>query len=324
MIPLWIDCDPGQDDVVAITLGAYDPHFDLVGVSTVHGNASMENVTMNALKFLTVIKRQDVPVFPGAARPLDREPEYCPEVHGPTGLNGSDKLPVPKIAARNPKEFFPYLKNFIETHPGELALAAIGPLTNICLFFENYPELRSKIRCLSIMGGGLAKFNKNGCSEFNVFCDPKAAKAVLADPVLSERMILAPLDLTSTIRASLEIRQRIQGDPATATEFRKMMYDLVQYFYHMVKARQGEGYVGPSVHDPVAIAAILQYCGLEDLGYKWKTGYLDVHLGGDKDGKLEFTEAEHGVKVLYDVNREVFWNVLLKAYDRVDEKYRGM
>ncbi|KAH3667960.1 hypothetical protein OGAPHI_001714 [Ogataea philodendri] len=319
MIPLWIDCDPGQDDIVAITFGAHDPHFDLVGVSTTHGNASMENVTQNALKFLTVIKKPNVPVFPGAARPLNREPEYCPEVHGPTGLNGSDRLPQPAHPARKPEEFFPYLKEQIESHKGELAIAAIGPLTNIAVFFTKYPELRSQIKCLSIMGGGLAKFNKNGCSEFNVFCDPDAAKIVFEDPVLSERILLAPLDLTSTIRASAEIRQRILGDPASASEFRKLMSDLVQYFYNLVKVRQGPGYVGPSVHDPVAIATILQYTGATDLGIKWKTGHLTVQVGGENDGKMEYVPSETGSRIAEDIDRDQFWNVLLDSYARVDQ-----
>ncbi|SCU81375.1 LAMI_0B05952g1_1 [Lachancea mirantina] len=319
-IPLWIDCDPGQDDVIAITTGAYHPAFNLVGVSTVHGNVALEQTTLNALRFLTAINRTDVPVFRGARIPLTGGPLHCPEIHGITGLGGSGRLPKPGFNARDETEFFQSLENAIREHAGELCIAAIGPLTNVAQFFAQYPESRRQIKYLAIMGGGFERFNQNGCAEFNICCDPQAARDVLTDPILSDKIVLAPLDMTSTVRASADKRARILGNPETTSNFRRLMFELTDHFHQLLTKRHGPDYVGPSLHDPVAVAALLHLHGVQDLGYKWSRDTLSVEVIGARAGALEKTGTgtDSGVMILSSVDTDAFWDMLISVYDLVD------
>ncbi|VEU20128.1 DEKNAAC101059 [Brettanomyces naardenensis] len=321
-VPLWIDCDPGQDDVVAIALAAYNPHIKLIGLSTVHGNSSLENTTRNALRFLTAINRMDVPVYPGSPMSLRGSTDDAPEVHGKTGLNGSNLLPEPRFKARSHEEFFPALKRAIEETNGELCIAAVAPLTNIALFFEKYPELRDRIRYLVIMGGGFNKFNRKGVAEFNIFVDSLAASEILSDKILAKHIILAPLDMTSQIRASVELQGKILGSPdeKSASNFRALMYQLVHSFYLRVKQRMGPDYVGPSVHDPPALASLLYFCGFDDdLDYKSFKGSVKVVVGGEKDGAT-ILGTDKEITILTDLNRDRFWELILEAYQEADKK----
>ncbi len=325
-IPIWIDCDPGQDDIVAITLAAYNPHLNLVGVSTVHGNATLDYTTRNALRFLTALNKMDVPVYPGSSKSLQGNIDGAPEVHGKTGLNGSKLLPEPMYAAKDHSDFFPALKRQIEKFKGQLCIAAIAPMTNIALFFRKYPELKKQIRFLTIMGGGFDLFNRNGVAEFNIFDDSQAAQEVLEDDILAQHILLAPLDTTSTVRATAEIRNKVLASQsvAKASNFRALMYELVHFFYLKVKERKGPDYAGPSVHDPVAIASLLETCGFEkELDCKYIRRAIDVVIDGKEDGATKMlsdkVHPERAVKILIDLNREKFWKVILNAYVEADK-----
>lgn len=325
-IPLWIDCDPGQDDIVAIAIGCYDPHFKLVGVSTVHGNSTLHNTTKNTLRFLTAIGRMDIPVYPGCAEPLEGALDGAPEVHGQTGLNGSRLLPEPEFEAHKRTEFFPALKEQIEKYDGKLCIAGIAPLTNIAKFFKKYPELKGKIRYLTIMGGGFKRFNRKGVAEFNIYDDALAAREVLMDPVLAPRILLAPLDTTSKTRADKTIRSKILGSDSVeeASNFRALMYELIHFFYLQVKKRKGPDYVGPSVHDPTAVAALLDTCGFnQDLNCQYIHRAVNVEVGGDRNGAMEMLEEDDSgskISILTSMNIDAFWKIVFDTYDAVDKK----
>ncbi|ODV84635.1 hypothetical protein CANARDRAFT_8615 [[Candida] arabinofermentans NRRL YB-2248] len=322
LIPLWIDCDPGQDDIMAILLAAYNPSFDLVGISTTYGNVSLENTTSNALRFLTTINKTNIPVYPGAAVPLEASVDFCPEVHGSTGLNGSKLLPKAKMSAKSSEDFHPTLKKMIEDYDGKLNIAAIGPLTNMALFFGKYPELRSKINYLTIMGAGFKRFNKNGNTEFNIVCDPLAADIVLSDPVLEEHILLSPLDLTSLCVANEDIRSRLLNakDVESSTNFRALVYELLYHMHLRIKARRGvEHFEGPSAHDIVAIAALLHFYKVEDLEITSSKFRLNVMVGEGVDGVMKKSDEGHGVTILESINIARFWDVVLGAYAKADE-----
>lgn len=325
-IPIWIDCDPGQDDIVAITLAAYNPHFKLVGLSTVHGNAELTYTTRNALRFLTALNKMDIPVYPGSSSSLHGNVDGAPEVHGKTGLNGSKLLPEPGYKAERHEDFFPALKNQIEKYNGKLCIAAIAPLTNLALFFGKYPELKNQIRFLTVMGGGFKRFNRNEVAEFNIFDDSQAAHDIFEDEVLSQHILLAPLDTTSTVRATANIRKQVLGSESVvnASNFRALMYQLVHFFYLKVKERKGPDYVGPSVHDPVAIASLLEVCGFEKkLNCRYISRAVDVIVDGKEDGATKMLAENEfpgrTIKILSDLNREKFWQLILDAYAEADK-----
>lgn len=186
--PLWIDTDPGHDDAMAILLLAKDSRVDIVGVSTVAGNATLPHTTRNATFILALAGRTDVPVYAGAALPLVREP-ITADVHGVSGFDGVD---LPPASAVTPDEALPAIIQALETSTKPITILALGPLTNIAKVLIQRPDLSNRIRRIVIMGGAISvPGNKSRVAEFNVFCDPEAASIVFNASVPKT---LVPLD----------------------------------------------------------------------------------------------------------------------------------
>jgi inosine-uridine nucleoside N-ribohydrolase len=182
-----IDCDPGHDDAVAILLAA--SILDIVGITTVYGNASVDRTTRNALDFLD-LAGLDIPVFAGAERPLHGEPTMA-NVHGKSGLDGAD---LPK-SSRHPEsinaiEFIAQQASRIDP----ISIIATGPLTNLATALARYPQIEAGIASLSIMGGTAGRGNTTPVAEFNAFSDPEALDALLASSI---PMHVIGYDLTS-------------------------------------------------------------------------------------------------------------------------------
>jgi inosine-uridine nucleoside N-ribohydrolase len=175
MTKILIDCDPGHDDAIAILFGAR--HCELVGITTVHGNATLENTTRNALAICT-LAGLDVPVARGCEAPLIGPATHAGEIHGRTGLDGAT-LPVPDRApvAMHAVDF---IIAQAERHKGELVLAIVGPQTNVALALRREPRLAAWLKAITIMGGSTTIGNITPAAEFNVYADPEAAAAVFA------------------------------------------------------------------------------------------------------------------------------------------------
>ncbi|GMM27990.1 trifunctional uridine nucleosidase/nicotinamide riboside hydrolase/nicotinic acid riboside hydrolase [Martiniozyma asiatica (nom. inval.)] len=325
-IPIWLDCDPGQDDTVAIILACFHPNFKLIGISTSHGNVSLKNTTSNALRVLTALGRTDIPVFPGASHPIGHSTfAYASEVHGETGLNGSRLLPQARMEAQKGSAFYQHLANIIKEYKGDLSIVATGPLTNMCLFFKNYPELRSQIKWLPIMGGGFKSFNKNNNAEFNFFCDPLAANSIMTDKILSNKIILASLDITSKVFFPEERQMQVLGSDSvdTASNFRALMFELIDSFHKRMVSLRGSDYPGPKIHDPVALVALLQFENIsQELNFSVDRRSFKVGTSKDLSGAImECTELENeGIYVLTDLNVNKFWELVLDVYAIADQK----
>ena len=173
---IYIDCDPGHDDVLAILLAlAHPDQLTIKGITTVAGNSTVENVTDNILKVLDYLG-YSIPVAMGSARPLHREPEPQPMAHGVSGMDGPI-LPAAtsRVDARGAVEFL-HEKIMQETEP--VILLTLAPLTNIALLLERHPDVKPKIARICMMGGSLDGGNILPRSEFNIYHDPEAAKIV--------------------------------------------------------------------------------------------------------------------------------------------------
>ena len=138
-IPIVLDCDPGHDDALAITLALARPELELLAITTVAGNAPLDATTRNALRVLTLLQRLDVPVAAGAGAPLVRPAHVAVNVHGLSGLDGAD-LPEPGLAAR-PEHAIELIRAVIERSATPVTLVPTGPLTNIALLIRTYPRL---------------------------------------------------------------------------------------------------------------------------------------------------------------------------------------
>lgn len=321
-IPLWLDCDPGHDDAVAIILAAYHPQIELLGVSTVHGNAPLDKTTYNALSVLTAIgKEKEIRVYEGASRPLVREPSYAPSIHGESGLEGSDLLPKPQVKPHEDDSAVDGMYRAILAHPGEIAIVATGTFTNVAQLFISHPEVKSKVKYLSFMGGGIEEANW-GAGEFNIWCDPHAANLIFKDEELKEKLILIPIDLTHKLIATLEIEQRILNKPNTSN-LRQMIFELISFFKQTYIEQQGFK-DGPPVHDPLLVIALLPFYGLEDAKYPVQLEYTPMNIysieDGELNGKLEIVDKkEDGVKVGLGMNIANFWEIVLQTISLAEE-----
>lgn len=174
---LIIDTDPGIDDAVAILMALASPAWQLAGLTVVGGNVPLARGRRNALALLEYAARPDVPVLPGSSRPLRGKFPYAQHFHGWSGL--SRRLPAPRTrpAAGNAVAF---LAAQLQDHPGQIHLAALGPLTNLARLERQHPGILSQAASIAVMGGAVhAPGNITPAAEFNFYSDPTAAHEVL-------------------------------------------------------------------------------------------------------------------------------------------------
>ena len=239
-IPIILDCDPGHDDAIALLLALGSPEVELLGVTTVHGNQTLEKTTENALRVLELVGRTDVPVARGADRPLERELAVAAHVHGESGLDGPD-LPVATASpvAQHAVEFM------VEHVTPETVLVPVGPLTNVA------DALARGVRPARIvlMGGAIAEGNMTPAAEFNIWADPEAAQRVFHAGI---PVTMIGLDVTHQALLTPSWVERFRG----AGPIGIFVAELVEFFrrYH----EQTYGWDGPPVHDALAIAHVLR------------------------------------------------------------------
>ena len=189
-IPVWIDCDTGTDDTVAIMLAHALPELQIVGLSAVAGNSLLCNTFPNTRRVVHLLGA-DYPVYPGAERPLVREPHVAGAFHGENGL-GNVQLPLPDTAPEQTPAW-DALYEAAARMPGELTLVATGPLTNAAIALTAHPSLRSPLRGIALMGGAAVGGNRTPCSEFNIHADPDAAEIVFSSGI---PIVMCGLDVT--------------------------------------------------------------------------------------------------------------------------------
>ena len=174
--PIILDCDPGIDDALAIVFAHGHPGIDLLGITTVAGNAGLAKTTANALAVCEFIGAGEVTVTAGCAGPLLRPAFDARQVHGESGLGGA-VLP-PTAAAAAPGHAIDYIIDTVGAARGEITLVATGPLTNIALAVKREPRLADWVREFVIMGGSAGRGNVTPAAEYNMWADPEAAAAV--------------------------------------------------------------------------------------------------------------------------------------------------
>jgi pyrimidine-specific ribonucleoside hydrolase len=174
--PILLDCDPGHDDALAIMLAVADPSIDLVGVTTVAGNVTLEHTTRNALRVLDMVGRPDIPVAAGRDRPRVRDLSTAAVMHGETGLAGP--LSVDPSRDPDPRSALDLIEQTLSQATEPVTIVATGALTNIADVVEQLPHLHDRIRELVIMGGAIELGNWTPAAEFNIWVDPHAADIV--------------------------------------------------------------------------------------------------------------------------------------------------
>jgi purine nucleosidase/pyrimidine-specific ribonucleoside hydrolase len=241
-----LDCDPGHDDAIALLLALASPEVNLLGVTTVSGNQTLEKTTANAIRVLDHVGRTEIPVAAGADRPLVRERHVAADVHGETGLDGPD-LPPP---SRKPEaaHAIDWIAMTLTASRSPITLVPTGPLTNIALFLARYPELASRVERIVLMGGAYGEGNVTPAAEFNIWADPEAAHRVFTSGI---DLTMVGLDVThqALLRPRDVDRLRASGRAG------RLVADLFEFYvgFH----RRSYGWEGAPVHDAVAMAHVI-------------------------------------------------------------------
>jgi pyrimidine-specific ribonucleoside hydrolase len=242
-IPLLLDCDPGHDDAIALLLALASPELDLLGVTTVSGNQTLDKTTANALRVLEFAGRGDVPVAAGASAPLVRERVVADYVHGETGLDGPD-LPPPHgapVAAHAVAFLAEQIRGRLD-----VTLVATGPLTNVALLLALEPDARPAR--IVLMGGAIGEGNSTPAAEFNIWCDPEAAARVFASGI---ETTMIGLDVTHQAVVTDEHAHELRRSGRTGN----LVAELVD-FYGRFHADRYPELGGSPMHDPVAVAHV--------------------------------------------------------------------
>lgn len=341
----------GHDDACAILLTVYHPAFRLLGISTVYGNAPLSRTTVNALAVLEAIGKPEVPVIPGAANPFCRVHHSADDIHGESGLDGTDLLPQPQ---RRPLSHLNAIKEMRDAlmacPPGTAWLVVTGTLTNLALLMATYPEVAHHVKGVSIMGGAIGdgfapvtmgpdytdeageKHSRVGnttpFAEFNIWCDSEASESVFQNEALNHKTYLIPLDLTHQACATPSVREMLlygrHKNGERPTRVRKMFNELLMFFagtYSRVFGLTD----GPPLHDPLAVAILLQdhpdekmRINFEDRdGERWR---IRVIMDGEQRGRTIASPAKEGVTIPRSLDLAKFWDTLEDCMARADEK----
>ena len=244
-----LDCDPGHDDALAMTMAVASLKIDLLAVTTSAGNQTPDKTLNNAMRMLTLLHREDISVAQGNRAPLVKPLETAPEVHGKTGLDGAD-LPDPDFAVQD----IPAIELIAKTlraSTGPVTLVVTGPMTNAALFLRVYPDLaREKIDQIVFMGGAMGLGNWRPSVEFNIFVDPEAAKIVLNFGI---PLVMAPLNVTHQAQI---MKDEIAAIKEIDNPVGQAFYGLLSFFeqYH---ENPKWGFKGAPLHDPCTIAWLI-------------------------------------------------------------------
>jgi inosine-uridine nucleoside N-ribohydrolase len=241
-----LDCDPGHDDAIAIVVAAHET--ELLGITSVAGNAPLDRTTHNALVMRELLGT-DVPVHSGAVRPLVAEPSPAASVHGASGLDGAD-LPEP-TRALDSTDAVGFIVDTCRAREGTW-IVAVGPLTNVALALRAAPDLVSRVGGISIMGGGSVG-NRSAVAEFNIWADPDAAAIVFGDAATSGRpLVMAGLDVTHQFLATPE---RVERVASIGGRLATVFADLLTFFSGTYVSRHDD-IAGAPMHDPLAVLAL--------------------------------------------------------------------
>jgi len=241
-----LDCDPGHDDAIAMMLAANSPAIDLLGITVVAGNQTLDKTLVNALNVCQYLGL-DVPVYKGCGQPMIREQLIAPSIHGESGLDGPQFDTLTKQA--EPQHAVNYIVDTLLASDGDITMVTTGPTTNLAMAMRLNPDIVPKIREIVVMGGTYQLGNMTPAAEFNILADGDAAHVVFTS---GRKITMAGLDVTRKVLCLPSIVERMSKIDNQAA---KLFVDLMTFFNKTQK--EVFGWDGGPLHDPVTIAFLL-------------------------------------------------------------------
>lgn len=309
MRQIWIDCDPGHDDAMAILTSIANPEkLKILGISTVGGNQTIEKVTTNAKNILEFV-HSDIPLAKGQDKPLVKPLNTAPEAHGDSGMdglyfNGTDYPVVSENAVE-------YMYHKIMESKEKTTLVALAPLTNLALLLKVHPEVKEKIECISMMGGGISHGNCTELAEFNIYVDPEAAHIVFHSGI---SVIMAGLDVTENAAITLNEIKTLKDKGKVS----HLAYELLSFYNESGKQF---GFVDSPIHDLCAVEYLIK----PDI-FSGKNYYVDIVTdNGISRGQTladlrKVPKHKDNVFVLKQVDRKKFVETLVEGLEKLDKE----
>ncbi|QQD84938.1 nucleoside hydrolase [Jeotgalicoccus sp. ATCC 8456] len=305
-----LDCDPGHDDAVSIIIAASKKSdLNILGITTVAGNVEVEKNTQNALKVSELLKLE-VPVVQGAERPLVKQSEIAPEIHGDTGMDGPE-LPEPTMRVKE-GHAVDFIIDQVKRSKEKVTLVPTGPLTNIAMALIKALEIKENIDEIVLMGGGTFG-NWTPAAEFNIYVDAEAAKVVFESGI---PIAMFGLDVTHQVIATPDIVERVGKIDNEIAQFVK---ELLIFFGQAYKDHFG--FNGGPIHD----ACTTMYLMKPEL-FEMQHLNVSIEIKGEFSygmtavDKLNVTGLQANTHFAWSVDQDEFWNVfeaVLESYGEV-------
>jgi purine nucleosidase len=296
-----LDCDPGHDDALAILLAHGSPAIELVAITTVAGNQTLAKVTENARAVAAIAGITGVPIAAGMHRPLVRGAGSAPGIHGESGMDGP-ALPSERPAL-DPRHAVDLIIDEVMGAPaGSITLVPTGPLTNIAMAVRREPRLAERVREVVLMGGGVQGGNWTATAEFNILADPEAAHIVFG---AGWDVTMVGLDVTHRALATEEVVARFRAIDSDVGRFCVGLLDFFAASY-----RDAQGFDAPPVHDPVAVAHVLDPSILEVRRAPLTVGMTVADL-------RTAAPADCRTAVATGIDSDRFWDLVIDAVARL-------
>lgn len=307
-----IDCDPGHDDAIALFLALGNKKiFDLLGISTVAGNQTIEKVTTNALNLVSVID-PEIPVHSGSGKPLKNKLRPAGDFHGKTGMDGPTFNKNDVTASST--DSVSWMAKVIKKSSEKVTIVAIGPLTNIAKLITKHQDIKENIEMISFMGGSLGSGNTTATAEFNIWQDPDAAEIVFKSGI---KLVMSNLEATEKANLPWDYIDSLESSKS----FKRLIWELMDFYGIFGRKINDEG---AELHDALAI-----YYLLDKDKCITKKMYVDVEtnigktFGETFSDTRRWSEEKPNMDVIVDFDKADFFNELKKSFDYLDQNVVG-
>lgn len=308
-----LDCDPGHDDALAMILAFGNDNIDVLAITTVAGNQTLEKVTRNALAVCEITGVRDVPVYAGASVPLVRPQIVAEDIHGDSGMDGP-VLPESTLEASPGRAAEKIVELVMSHEPGTITLVPTGPLTNIAVAMALEPAIIERVKRVVLMGGSYTRGNRTPAAEYNIIVDPEAAAAVFA---ADWPVTMVGLDLTHQALATPEVVERIDAIGSPISTF---VVDLMRFFGKTYK--EAQNFDHPPVHDLCCVAWLVDPDVFEtesafvavELTGTWTVGMTVTDFAGRTTGQTPNTD------VATTLNHSLLWDMTTAAIAKLSGK----
>ncbi|MEX9870077.1 nucleoside hydrolase [Providencia huaxiensis] len=304
-----LDCDPGHDDAIALLLAYGNPDIELLAVTTVAGNQTLKKVTHNALAIAEMAKITGVPFAAGSVRPLVREIEVAPDIHGESGLDGP-VLPTPTLTLDERHAVSLIIETIMSHPPKTVTLVPTGALTNIALAARLEPRIVERVKEVVLMGGGYHVGNWSAVAEFNIKIDPEAAHIVFNE---KWPLTMVGLDLTHQALATPDVVKEIAEIGSDCSQF---VVELLNFFGKMYK--QAQGFDAPPVHDPCAVAYVIDPTVMTTQKVPVNIELTGTHTLGMTVADFRHPAPENcHTQVAVKLDHHKFWQLIINALKNI-------